>query len=209
LHNPDSAGVVQLVREELPKHAKCKVVALKGNHEDGWLRTIDGGWPEFIVPYGNGCAQTYRSYIGEAAREDDPASREEYIQMADGGFFPPDVVAWMRSLPYYYEDDNGIYVHAGLVEGPNDTWLHPRDTPEPAHNLWLRSNKFFKTYRGKTVVIGHTSTDYLPPELSQFTPDDPLDMWVRDELIAIDTGCGKGGFLTCVELPSMKVYESR
>ena len=28
-------------------------------------------------------------------------------------------------------------------------------------------------------------------------------------VVAIDTGCGREGFLTAVELPSMKVYESR
>jgi serine/threonine protein phosphatase 1 len=26
---------------------------------------------------------------------------------------------------------------------------------------------------------------------------------------AIDTGCGSGGFLTALELPAMRVYESR
>lgn len=28
-------------------------------------------------------------------------------------------------------------------------------------------------------------------------------------LIAVDTGCSSGGFLTAVELPSLTVYESR
>jgi len=28
-------------------------------------------------------------------------------------------------------------------------------------------------------------------------------------VIGIDTGCGSGGFLTAVELPAMRVYESR
>jgi serine/threonine protein phosphatase 1 len=59
------------------------------------------------------------------------------------------------------------------------------------------------------VVCGHTSTDHLPPELSSFTPEDPLDMWAGEAVLVIDTGCGKGGFLTAVELPSVKVYESR
>jgi serine/threonine protein phosphatase 1 len=28
-------------------------------------------------------------------------------------------------------------------------------------------------------------------------------------VIGTDTGCGMGGFLTAVELPAMRVYESR
>ena len=88
-------------------------------------------------------------------------------------------------------------------------FIHPKDTENVALLLWVRTIKFFTEYRGKLVVVGHTSTDNLPPELSSFTPEDPLDMWVGDSVIAIDTGCGKGGFLTCVELPARKVYESR
>ena len=30
---------------------------------------------------------------------------------------PLDVVEWMRQLPYYYEDEHAIYVHAGLARG--------------------------------------------------------------------------------------------
>ena len=30
-----------------------------------------------------------------------------------------------------------------------------------------------------------------------------------ENVVGIDTGCGSGGFLTCVELPAMNVYESR
>ena len=59
------------------------------------------------------------------------------------------------------------------------------------------------------VVVGHTSTSLLPPEHSRFTPEDPTDMWAGEAVVAIDTGCGKGGFLTAVELPTQKVYESR
>jgi hypothetical protein len=29
------------------------------------------------------------------------------------------------------------------------------------------------------------------------------------DVIAIDTGCGKGGFLTAIELPELFVWESR
>jgi serine/threonine protein phosphatase 1 len=69
--------------------------------------------------------------------------------------------------------------------------------------------RFFQGYRGKRVVCGHTATENLPPELSSFTPEDPLDMWVGENVVVIDTGCGKGGFLTVLELPALKTYESR
>src|SRR5258708_17991091 len=47
--------------------------------------------------------------------------------------------------------------------------------------------------RGKLVVFGHTGTQYLPPELSGYTPEDPTDLWAGEACCGLDTGCGKGG----------------
>ena len=40
-------------------------------------------------------------------------------------------------------------------------------------------------------------------------PHDPADVWAGECVVAIDTGCGNGGFLTAIELPSLTIYESR
>lgn len=205
---PDSAKVVSYIREELPRTTKAKLVVLRGNHEDGWLRVATGGWPEFIIPVANGCLATLRSYQDKPFKEGDLPQRDELLAMQDGQFFTDPVLDWMMQLPYWYEDDHAIYVHAGLIE-QDGTWLHPKDTENKTLLLWVRTMRFFKDYRGKRVICGHTSTENLPPELSSFTPEDPLDMWMGENVCVIDTGCGKGGFLTVLELPSMKVYESR
>lgn len=207
---PESRQVIEFVRQAMPKAFASKIVALRGNHEDGWIRVASGGWPEFIIPTPNGCLATMRSYTGKIHFEGDVPSKEEFGVMQRAGFFPDDVVDWMMNLPFFYEDAHAIYVHAGLVrENGSGRWLHPSETSPRETLLWVRTMDFFQNYRGKRVVCGHTSTDNLPPELSQFTPEDPLDMWVYENVLAIDTGCGKGGFLTAVELPSMVVYESR
>jgi len=203
-----SAQVVEFIRKELPKRVPGKLVCLRGNHEDGWLRVASGGWPEFVIPIANGCLATLRSYRGEVCGEGEIPSREELETMQLGMFLPDDVVDWMNALPYFYEDEHAIYVHAGLVE-KDGKWLHPSETDNPTQLLWVRTMRFFQGYRGKRVVCGHTATENLPPELSSFTPEDPLDMWVGENVVVIDTGCGKGGFLTVLELPAMKVYESR
>jgi serine/threonine protein phosphatase 1 len=127
---------------------------------------------------------------------------------SSGDFFPAEVVAWFRALPYWYEDQHAIYVHAGLPRGP-EGFIHPSAVPDPIVLLWLRDDHFFRNYRGKLVVFGHTRTEYLPPELSGYTPEDPTDLWAGENVVGIDTGCGNGGFLTALELPAMNVYESR
>jgi len=203
-----SAQVIEFLRHRLPTQTKARVVTLRGNHEDGWLRVIEGGWPEFVGPEGNGCLACMRSFIGKSYAPGDHADEDDMRLMLSGKFFPPDVVAWMNNLPYWYEDEHAIYVHAGLPfhEGK---FLHPSKVEHKAVLLWVRTMQFFLDYRGKLIVVGHTSTDNLPPELSSFTPEDPLDMWVGENVIVTDTGCGKGGFLTCLELPARRTYESR
>lgn len=205
---PNSAEVIAAVRG-MQGAAACAVVALRGNHEDAWLRVLDGGWPEFVIPPGNGCLATMRSFTGRPQPEPgEVAGDDEFADLLGGTFFPADVVTWMRSLPWWHEDEHAIYVHAG-VSAKEGKWLHPADVQPPSTLLWTRSEHMFTNYRGKTLVIGHTNTGLLPPELSTHTPADPKDLWAGENIIAIDTGCGKGGFLTAVELPARIVYGSR
>lgn len=202
---PRSAQVVELVRT-LRHRVPAKVVALRGNHEDAWLRAIDEGWPSFVLPSGHGCREAMESYLGKQQGDLDATMLDVLLR---GRFFPRDVVAWMRSLPHHYEDEHAIYVHAGLVKADDGSFLHPAETPQQMALLWVRDQRFFRDYRGKRVVFGHTVTGMLPEELSSYTPDDPSDMWAGPCTIGLDTGAGKGGFLTTLELPSLRVYESR
>lgn len=205
---PQSAEVIACLRN-LHERIPAKLVFLRGNHEDAWLRVIDRGWPEFILPAGNGCLATLRSFQGKPAPGDDEGfGNDDFEPLFKGTFFPPDVVEWMNDLRLYYEDEHAIYVHAGLNKGPSG-YEHPRDTQKKMALMWCRDKDFVRDYRGKLVIFGHTPTDCLPEELSDYTPEDSEDVWVGPSVIGIDTSCGKGGYLSCVELPSGQVYESK
>ncbi len=203
---PDSRGVVEFM-QTLPQRTAAKLVLLCGNHEDGWIRVASGGFPQFTDPEINGCWTCARSFLGKPvdALPDD----QDRARIADASFFPPGVIDWMREMPTWYEDHHAIYIHAGLqpVEG---IFPHPSEVKNRLVLLWSRSNEFFTQYRGKRVVCGHTATIDLPQELSLYTPDDPSDIWMTQNVIAIDTKCGKtDGFLSALELPTLRVYESR
>jgi serine/threonine protein phosphatase 1 len=208
---PDSAGVVRRVWR-LQSECPARVVALRGNHEDMWLQCMESPHAGFLLARGNGCAETFRSFTGgPPLGEDEGLSEEEFRRYVDvPTWMPADVLGWMSGLALWYEDENGIYVHAG-VEGEGEAWKHPRDcAPKPL--MWMRARDFYQGYAGKRLVFGHTPvselpTDHVGPIARIF--DDPKDVWVRGDLIGIDTACGKGGFLSAVELPAMRVYESR
>ncbi len=205
---PDSAGVVARVRS-LGDDISAEVVALRGNHEDAWIRVLDKGYPQFVLPMSNGCLAAYRSFVGGTVPlADEIGSKEELLSMSRGDFLPEDVRQWFRSLPVFYEDEHALYVHAGLPK-KNGRFLHPSELEDPQPILWERSEEFFRFYEGKRVVFGHTMVEILPQEISAYTPSDSLDVYFGAHVIGIDTRCGHGGFLSAVELPSLKVYESR
>lgn len=192
----------------LPTTVPASVICLRGNHEDAWLRVCREGWDEFVIPPAHGCLATLRSFRDTPALGAAAPSDVEMGLLTSGSFFPTEVIRWMESLPFWYEDSQGIYVHAGLTRGDSD-FLHPSLSQPPAVVAWRRTEDFSRNYRGKRILFGHTPVTLLPPELSTYTPDDPNDVWESEHAIGLDTGCGVGGFLTAIELPSLQVYESR
>ncbi|MEO7411800.1 MAG: metallophosphoesterase [Opitutaceae bacterium] len=205
---PASKAVLEALMT-LPQSTPAKVVCLRGNHEDAWLRVRSEGWDEFVLDLDHGCFPTLRSFTGGAVPKtrEKPTDREMGL-MASGDFFPAAVIEWMRQLPFWYEDERGIYVHAGLP-GVDGNFLHPAQVQPPALVAWRRTDDFVRNYRGPKVVFGHTPVTLLPGDLSSYTPDDPDDAWVNENVVGLDTGCGLGGFLTALELPAMRMYESR
>ncbi|MEZ4238479.1 MAG: metallophosphoesterase [Myxococcota bacterium] len=131
---------------------------------DAWLRVIDDGWDGFVLPPGNGCLSCVRSFTGgpPATLLDQPRDDAEWEQLLTGSFFDDATVDWMRRLPHWHEDDNALYVHAGLPR-VNGRFLHPSLVDNPAILLWTRTLDFFKEYDGKTAIVGHTVTSLLPP----------------------------------------------
>jgi hypothetical protein len=115
------------------------------------------------------------------------------------------LLALWDALPALDGDDTLVFLGDYVDRG----WAHPSVVEPQATLLWTRAKTFFQGYEGKQIVVGHTPTGLLPPELSEHTPGDTEDAWVRGQVFATDTGCGKGGFLTAVMFPGRVVYESR
>jgi serine/threonine protein phosphatase 1 len=194
---PDSRGVIETLRR-LPEKTVGKIVFLRGNHEDALLRIVDGGDPGFLMPPGNGVPATFRSFTDTPPGD---LSRYDFVRFMDlKSWMPPAVVRWMRDLPLWYRDSHATYVHAGL-EGEGAVWNTP-EMSSPKSLLWQREKDFFLEYAGPPLVFGHTHVNDLPP-----ADETRLMPWTRGPLIGIDTGAGKGGPLTCLELPSRTVRQ--
>lgn len=152
-----------------------KVVCLTGNHEQMFLNYLAGTDEEMYLY--NGGRATLLSYgISRLAM---PQERKAAI--------PSSHLLFFRSLLPYYETEDYIFVHAGLMPG-----LRLRE--QATHDLlWIRKEFICSDYDfGKRVVFGHT------PFRS------PL---IEPNKIGIDTGAVSGGKLTCVELPQVLIHQ--
>jgi serine/threonine protein phosphatase 1 len=168
---------------ELRKEAPDLVTVLKGNHEEMMLDSlVEGDTCAAEVWYYNGGIETLQSYRGE-----------------DGVLtIPPEHIDFLSNLPTWHEDEHAIYVHAGLVEAKDGTFVHPQETPDDPELLWARNRRFFNEYSGKTVVFGHTITGLVFGERQK--------VYLRDNLIGIDTGAYLTGTLSAIELPSRQLF---
>jgi len=208
-HGPASAQVVEALMQ-LPQRVPARVVTLRGNHEDAWLRVLDEGWDNFAVSPANGTLATLRSFTGGAVpTAGEVASPEELEALSNASFLPRPVIAWLRRLPYWYEDEHAIYLHGGLPVDERGGFPHPREVEPQGTLSWCNEPRFFEEYTGKRVVVGHTRTEGLPQALSEHTPHDPTDLYQRGSVFALDTGSGSGGFLTALELPAVQARDSR
>ncbi|PKN08639.1 MAG: serine/threonine protein phosphatase [Deltaproteobacteria bacterium HGW-Deltaproteobacteria-7] len=152
-----------------------KVICLCGNHESMLMRYLEGVDEEMYLV--NGGLLTLEAY--GISRTDTLFQRKAKIPSAHLRFF--------ESLLPYYETDQFIFVHAGLLPGMPLAGQAIHDL------LWIRRSFIDSDYDfGKRVIFGHTHFNA------------PL---VAANKIGIDTGAVFGGKLTCVELPTLKFYQ--
>ncbi|MDX2040254.1 MAG: metallophosphoesterase family protein [Acidobacteriota bacterium] len=177
----DSRGVVERAIA-LKSESPDTVVVLKGNHEAMMVSALTEPESEQAELWlYNGGVETLHSYVNSEGEFDVPEAHWQF----------------MESLPTWHEDEYAIYVHAALPEEAGK-FLHPSEVADSPELYWSRNRKFFSSYSGKTVIFGHTITGMLFGERER--------VWLRDSLIAVDTGAYLTGTLSGIEMPSRQVF---
>lgn len=166
----DSKGVVECILEFKKKHRN--VITLLGNHEImliNYLRGYDDG--TFVRAGGK---ETLISYGIKPKAKPEKAEK----------LFPEEHMNFFRELPLLWENEHGIYVHAGIEPGVHLT------RQVSSYCLWIRDEFIRTPYKfTKPVIFGHTVFR------------EPL---VQDNKIGIDTGAVYGGKLTSMILPEKR-----
>ena len=191
----DAPGCVDHIlklRRENPE----RVICLRGNHEQMLMDYLAGQSTIWLTPVTGG-ERTFEQYTGESVRvhseQDFEAMRQLFEQL-----LPVEHLEFFESLPFYYEDEHAIYVHAGLDEGK-----HPRES-SPMSLLWMRDMDFYKNYRGKPCIFGHTPTPLLPlrGRLGRH------GIYISHSAVGLDTGYNNQSPLSCLALPDFNLYQT-
>lgn len=166
----ESKEVVECILDFKKKHRN--VITLLGNHEImliNFLRGYDDG--TFLRAGGK---ETLISYGIKPRTKSEKAAQ----------LFPEKHLNFFRELPLLWENEYGIYVHAGIEPGVHLT------RQVSSYCLWVRDEFIESPYKfTKTIIFGHTVFS------------DPL---VQENKIGIDTGAVYGGKLTALLLPEKK-----
>lgn len=192
---PDVPGCVEQVFTLCRKDPE-RVICLRGNHEQMLLDFLDDEnliWVEQAT--GGDC--TFAQYTQTPLmirRESDFANARDLLARK----IPAEQIEFFRQLPSYHEDDFALYVHAGLESGK-----HPRESSADAL-MWTRDMDFFKSYRGKPCVFGHTPTAFLPLRGRVGRHG----IYVFRSAIGIDTGYNQNSPLSCLSLPDFTLYQA-
>jgi serine/threonine protein phosphatase 1 len=164
-----------------------RVVVLRGNHEQMLLDCLDYGDLQWLIPENGGLA-TLSAYGFEL---------EELKDVSDIQI-PEDHVAFFRSLPFYHEDEQAIYVHAGLIPG------EPASETDPDVLVWTRDLDFFKGYEGKLCFFGHTPTQYLPRDGRHRR----FGIYIHGGCVGLDTSGDSESPLSCIQVENFTLYQA-
>jgi len=172
----------EVVEKIISYSEKHKSIFLTGNHEMMLKGYLSGSSSDKALYMMNGGKITIRSY-----------------EKQFGDFFiPENHRKVLFSEIYYCEYDSFIVVHAGL-----NPYLDSPEDNDPYEMVWIREEFYTAPRRwDKTIVFGHTPTQYLGMQMGEVFEDD------QKNIIGIDTGAVYGGRLTCLVMPDRFIIQS-
>lgn len=175
---PNSKEVVQKVME---LSTNDHVTVLRGNHDDRFLRVLNWDSEVYDIFMQYGGREALLSYCPDA----ESMSLNEAIQYINQEF--QDHIEFLQQTKLYYEDNDFIYVHAGLNPAYSNWKEQPPETFYTIREGFVNN----QTNLERKVVFGHINTVKIHQS---------PNIWFSDDKIGIDGGCAMGHQLNCLEI---------
>lgn len=178
---PDPFGCMDILLQ-----AK-NLVLIMGNHDQAFMSKVTTG----------------QSFLGDHAENGQQVTLEAYdeLSLVQSRYYKSEIFA--KQLPYYITEDNILFVHGGfdVTENIKDQSVISLIWDREMFNQALSCSKGqkLKTVGDfKEIYIGHTPTIYWGLTI-------PI---LKGGVINIDTGSGKGGPLTIMDIDSKEFWQS-
>ena len=168
------------------KSDRFTMINLRGNHDEMLVDASQGHGGRFWCTHNGGDATMF-SY------------GQKVDQLFDWGLIPDHHVAWVKSLPYYYEDAHRVYVHAGI----KDPQL-PLDAQSKDRMVWMRYTDYPQEmdfhYKGKHIVHGHESYEDGPKFWVGRTCLDTCAFWTGRLVVGVFDDDKQGSYTSSITI---------
>ena len=199
-----------------------KAVIIRGNHENMLIDYLDG---TCISPFNylhNGMDETFAEFLHCTKPFESWCAVEDIKNPTYGDFAEwlqgavseineayPELLPWLKSLPYYFETEHFIFTHGG-IDTDVENWKEPRCTKFGKTGwealVWDDGSFFGKDIKNtdKRVFIGHFGTAHLRQmyNLDTSLDEDAHDTLSRDDfrVVALDSTVVVSKRLNCAWL---------
>lgn len=196
-----------------------RAVIIKGNHEQMFIDYLEGN---VISPFNyirNGLDKTFAEFLHCTKPFETWCILEDIKNPTYGDFAEwvahareeineeyPELLPWLKSLPYYFETEDYIFTH-GAIDTEVDDWRHPHcnkyEKTDWEALMWDDGSFFGKEINNtdKKVVIGHFGTNHLRKmyNIVDNSLGDNYNILCRsdEKVIALDSTVVVSGRLNC------------
>lgn len=162
---PESFKTLEFIRNLQLTCGKENIIVLRGNHEDWFLDFLAGNGDEWLAEdEGFNTSKTFLTLeqmdsLKQLALAKNKDKIYGYIKKCIKENHR-ELISWLQKLPYYYETEKQIFVHAGIDEEAWDWW----DTGTPEY---VFTGKYPPT-KGefyKDIIVGHVAASSLAGDL--------------------------------------------
>lgn len=195
---PDSLKTVRIVKQLVESG---RAYAIRGNHEEMLLKSIDGTMDEAIY-LRNGGLKTFQDFAAPVEKDVDTLAFEDFVTIMTRHY--TNELDFIRALPLYIDMHDYLFVHAGI-----DPHTKTLSSLRKKDVLWIREAFHYAPHQlPYKIFFGHTPVQRLEGGTLH-------SIWYNDAKTKfdLDGGCVFGGWLNGVllnvETETLHIYEAR
>lgn len=191
----ESVKVFQYLKRLMDKN---KAIILRGNHlafienflegSNDPFNYINNGLNETIADFWHRTApfESWCALEGNCELSIENYSKWAEIARKDINKEYPELLPWIKSLPYYYETDNYIFTH-GMIDGQCFDWHNPNTSWYEC--TWAKPRDFNNSIvnTDKKVVVGHINCGLLRSLYGYDENDNSIFERPDGKVIGLDT----------------------